>query len=70
MNMRSGYLDGVRRQAPGRDPSRRRAGSTILGAMKLYLAGPLFTAAERASNAQLAAALRILAALATLEGRP
>jgi nucleoside 2-deoxyribosyltransferase len=32
--------------------------SAILGAMKVYCAGPLFTSAERAWNADLAAALR------------
>src|SRR3970282_294599 len=42
-----------RRSHTGAGPARR-----YWAAMKLYLAGPLFTAAERAWNAQLAAALR------------
>jgi nucleoside 2-deoxyribosyltransferase len=43
---------------PGVERPLGEASSAILGAMKVYFAAPLFTAAERAWNAELAGALR------------
>ena len=44
--------------APGRSPSSAGPASAILGPMKIYFAGPLFSAAERAWNEELVGALR------------